>query len=243
MKQMGQKLGDQLAAEYVLGTMPKRVRQRFEALLKTNPQMRKSVAEWEARLTPMASSVAEIKPPRRVWQTIQNKVSGKQPANSGWMPTNWWGSLGFWRATAGFAMVSLLALGLLVLAPAEIEPTADSMMVVVMEDEQSRVPAMTVSWEPGGDHNYRVLRLRVIGHAEMAPDTAWELWMLPAEDRPPISLGLITTHELQTLRVPKSLAQPLDHAWGLGMTVEPKGGSPTGKPTNPMLYSGRCVIA
>ena len=241
MKYMSPETGEQLAAEYVLGTMPQRARQRFEALLKTSPQLRSVVAEWEARLTPMASSVAERTPPQRVWRAIQKRLFDSPARNRG-LRSNWWSSLGFWRAATGLATVTLVVLGLLVLAPPEFDPASDAMMVVVMEDTQTQAAAMTVSWEPGGD-GHRLLRLRVIGHADMAPDTAWELWMLPAGERAPVSLGLITTHELQMLRIPKSLAQPLDAAWGLGMTVEPKGGSPTGVPTSPMLYTGQCIMA
>ena len=247
MKYLSPEIGDQLAAEYALGTMPGRARQRFEAMLKTNPQLRTRVAEWEVRLTPMASSVAELAPPKRVWRAIQKRVFGNLTTNQE-LGSSWWSSLGFWRAATGFATVTLFVLGLLVLAPAdfgpvEFDPAADSMMVVVMEDTQTQAAAMTVSWEPGGESRHRMLRLRVIGHAEMDPDTAWELWMLPGDDSTPVSLGLITTHELQVLRIPEPLAQPLDAAWGLGMTVEPKGGSPSGRPTGPMLYTGPCVMA
>lgn len=241
MKYMSPETGEQLAAEYVLGTMPQRARQRFEALLKTSPQLRSAVADWEARLTPMASSVADRTPPKRVWRAIRKRLFDNPARNLG-LRSAWWSSLGFWRAATGFATVTLVVLGLLVLAPPEFDLASDSMMVVVMEDTQTQAAAMTVSWEPGGD-SHRLLRLRVIGHAEMDPDTAWELWMLPAGDHAPVSLGLITTHELQMLRIPKSLAQPLDAAWGLGMTVEPKGGSPTGVPTSPMLYTGPCIMA
>lgn len=237
---------DQLAAEYVLGTMPARVRTRFETLLKTRPDLRIAVAHWEARLTPMASATAEIVPPRRVWRAIQKQVSGapqgRARRDSSLFQAGWWSSLGFWRAATGFAVMALVVLGLQFLSPAGQDPSdsTTTMMVVVMDDTQTRTPAMTVSWEPGGD-SPRILRLRVIGHAEMDPDTAWELWMLPGGDAAPVSLGLITTHELQTLRVSSALAQPLDNAWGLGMTVEPKGGSRTGAPTSPMLYAGECV--
>jgi anti-sigma-K factor RskA len=109
-----------------------------------------------------------------------------------------------------------------------------------MTDVSTNAPAMAVSWSadaPGG----RTLRIRVIGHAEMAPDTAWELWMLPGGDKPPVSLGLISTHETQTLTVAEQLAPRLDEAWGLAMSLEPKGGSPTGVPTGPVLYKGQCV--
>ena len=85
------------------------------------------------------------------------------------------------------------------------------------------------------------MRIRVIGHAEMAPGTAWELWMLPGEDQKPVSLGLINTHDTQTLVVPAPLAAKLDQAQGLAMSVEPAGGSPTGLPSGPVLYAGPLV--
>ena len=245
MNYLTPEIGDQLAANYVLGTMPARTRQRFEAMLKLNPQLRKAVAAWEARLTPMGSAVPEIAPPTRVWRAIQTRIFGKHTLNRDQQST-WWSSLALWRTATGFAVIALVASSLLVLAPAvdnsTIDPATDSMMVVIMEDARTQAPAMTVSWESGGA-NHRLLRLRVMSHAEMAPDTAWELWMVPRGDGAPISLGLITTHELQTLRVPGALAQPLDDAWGLEMTVEPKGGSPSGRPTGPMLYRGPCIMA
>ena len=65
--------------------------------------------------------------------------------------------------------------------------------------------------------------------------------MLPGGDRKPVSLGLITTHETQSLMVPRELSAAIDAAWGLAMSVEPKGGSPTGLPTGPVLYKGQCT--
>jgi anti-sigma-K factor RskA len=112
-----------------------------------------------------------------------------------------------------------------------------------MADVQTKRTAMTATWEPGvpGKPGKRAIRIRVVGHAEMAPDTAWELWMLPGGDRKPVSLGLITTHETQTVLIPEALAAGLDAAKGLAMSVEPAGGSPTGVPSGPVLYEGECV--
>ena len=228
---------DRLAAEYVLGTMPGRARRRFEAQLRLSPELRRLVSEWEARLTPMASTLPGLTPPRRVWVGIQQRIHGNQKSATA---SGWWNSLGFWRAATGLVTAALLAFGLVLTEPLTPSIEDTSIMVVVMDDMETKTPAMTVSWEPGIGES-KLLRLRVIGHAEMAPDTAWELWMLPGEGQPPVSLGLITTHELQTLTVPSQLVPSLDHAWGLGMTVEPKGGSPSGAPTNDMLYMGKCV--
>ena len=63
-------LRDKLAAEYVLGTLRGRARDALPALLRYDPDLRRIVAEWEARLTPLAAAAGEIAPPARVWQAI-----------------------------------------------------------------------------------------------------------------------------------------------------------------------------
>ena len=66
----------------------------------------------------------------------------------------------------------------------------------------------------------------------------FELWALP-QSGPPQALGVIPRGDL--VRVP--LANPADETLSniptLAVSVEPPGGSPTGKPTGPVLYSGR----
>ena len=61
-------LRDKLAAEYVLGTLRGRARARFESLLRYDPALRRTVADWEARVTPLAAAASEITPPPRVWR-------------------------------------------------------------------------------------------------------------------------------------------------------------------------------
>ena len=65
-----------------------------------------------------------------------------------------------------------------------------------------------------------------------------ELWMLP-DGQPPRSLGVLPAGGIA--RVP--LVGPSDAALAdipaLAVSLEPAGGSPTGLPTGPVLYSGR----
>ena len=232
MKLHNDRLRHALASEYVLGTLSARVRARFQSLLHGDPAARRAVAEWETRLTPLAEALPEAAPPARVWRNIQLRLF-EQGRSAGL-----WTRIEFWRFATLAAGVAALAVGLLNVDLRE--PAVPSQMVTVMNDVTTNAPAMSVSWSadtPGG----RALRIRVIGHAEMAADTAWELWMLPGGDKAPVSLGLISTHETQTLTVPEHLAPGLDQAWGLAMSVEPAGGSPTGLPTGPVLYKGQCV--
>ncbi|HEY7760187.1 MAG TPA: anti-sigma factor [Burkholderiales bacterium] len=231
MKYHNELLREALAAEYALGTLQGRARRRFERSLKDDPALRRYVASWQERLAPLDAAVTPVQPPARVWHAIQRRVTA---APRGWAAL--WDSLRFWRgaAFAGLAAALMLTASLGVLPPERSE-----LMVVVMSDERAE-PRMTVSWDTdsGGDKR---MRIRVLGHAEMAPDTAWELWMLPGGDRKPLSLGLITTHETQSVLVPRELATAINAAWGLAMSVEPKGGSPTGLPTGPVLYKGQCT--
>src|SRR5512134_3083053 len=86
-------LKDRLAAEYVLGTLRGRARLRFQAWLREDAALRRTVAEWESRLAPMAVGIAEVRPPGRVWTAIQSRLGGGAPAAKPGL----WESLAFWR--------------------------------------------------------------------------------------------------------------------------------------------------
>ena len=228
-------LRDKLAAEYVLGTMSARARRRFEFHLRGNPQLRRAVAQWEVRLSPLNEALPAIEPPARVWQAIKARLKIGQSVRPGF-----WENLSFWRVSSFASGLLALALVVFVAVPRPEAPVEAGRMVVVMNDLATKKPAMTASWEPGQSGG-RLLRIRTIGHAEMGPNTAWELWMLPGGDQKPVSLGLITTHETQVVKIPAALAARLDATNGLAMSVEPVGGSPTGLPTGPVLYAGECI--
>ena len=230
MKYHNQPLREALAAEYILGVLQGRARRRFERSLKDDPGLRDLVAQWRERLAPLDALAEPVQPPARVWGAIRDRIqlgSGRRSL---------WTNLGLWRASAlaSTAAALALAVSLAVLLPGR---HAAEMMVVVMSGEDAS-PAMTVSW-PMHSTGEPKLRIRVFGHPEMPAGTAWELWLLPGGDQRPVSLGLIGTEPTQELTLPRKLAPLMDGAWGLAMSVEPSGGSPTGLPTGPVLYKGQ----
>ena len=221
-------LRDRLASEYVIGTLRGRARARFQALLRYDPGLRQIVAEWEARLTPLAAAAGEIEPPARLWRAVARRISGGGTRG-----------LAFWRglAVASSAFVLILAT-FIGLAPRPDPPMA---MVAVMSDDKGQ-PALVVSWPPMKAMRDPHVRIKVVQeHPVMDSGTTWEMWMLPGGQATPVSMGLITTDVDQTMPIQPALVSRMEGAWGMAMSVEPKGGSPTGAPTGPVIFKGQCV--
>ena len=226
-------LREKLAAEYVLGTLRGRARDRFVALLRYDYDLRRIVAAWEAQLTPLAAAAGEIAPPARVWQAISRRIAGTGRG------AGWWASLAFWRglAIAGTSL-ALVLVTFVGMAPRPEPPMA---MVAVMNDDKGQ-PAMVVSWPPMKAMRDPHIRIKVVQeHPVMNPGTSWEMWMLPGGKAAPVSLGLITTDRDQVMKVNPALARRMGDAWGIAMSVEPARGSPTGAPTGPVIFKGQCV--
>lgn len=212
-----------LAAEHVLGTHSARVRSRFARLLKDDANLRATVAEWEARLQPLALALPEIEPPERVWKAIQQRIAKREsPAAP---------ALSFWRSLAFLTTAAAMAL----LVYIGVAPRGEApYMVAVMSTSQAQ-PMMVATWQDAAKGE---LAIQVLSHKQMASDTEWELWCLPGKNQPPVSIGLITTESVQTVKLNEKQMQELANAEALAMSIEPKGGSPTGLPTGPVLASG-----
>src|SRR5262245_32596243 len=119
-------LRDRLAAEYVLGTLRGRARSRFQALLRYDPDLRRIVAAWEGRRSPLSLAAAGITPPERVWRALERRIRGTRAA------ARWWESLGWWRAAAITSTAFVLALSVVIgMAPRHEPPMS---MVSVMAD-------------------------------------------------------------------------------------------------------------
>ena len=69
---------------------------------------------------------------------------------------------------------------------------------------------------------------------------ALELWALPASGNP-IALGLVDAEAGAVLTLATPSDALLAGAKGLAVSLEPPGGSPTGQPTGPILWTGAIV--
>jgi len=232
MRYLSDDLRDRLAAEYVLGTLAGRARARFAGLLRYDPQLRRRVAQWEARLGPMADALPPVPPPARVWHAIEQRISSNRGARGAA-----WTSLAFWRGLTAAACALLLAVAVYLASapPGDLQP---STLAVLADSGQQ--PVLMVSW-PKQKSADKFVTVKLLAQPTVAAGKAWELWMLPGGDRKPISIGLVRTAQGQTFKLSAAAGNVLGEAWGFAVSVEPPGGSPTGQPTGPVILQGRCV--
>jgi len=214
-----------LAAEYVLGTLRGRARERFERLARTDRVLTDAVRTWEERLLPLAEQLPPIAPPVRVWAAILARIRGAPAARA-----SLWSSLGLWRALASASLATVVVLAAVLLKSAPEVP--QGALVVVLAGTDAK-PVLVAS----ADRLGRYLSVKPVARVELAADRTLELWMLP-DGANPRSLGLISATGVARVELPAPADEALRNIPALAVSLEPRGGSPTGLPTGPVLYSG-----
>lgn len=239
-------LQDRLAGEYVLGTLRGHARSRFQTWLREDARLRRVVAEWEARLAPMAAGVAEMAPPRRVWHAVQGRIA----AGRGQPAAGFWESLAFWRSwglvATGCAAALIGALALrqpqIVEVPKVVEVPATGVpasYVAILHATQNGQKLVFVAYA-GRDSNELWVKNVALGDAP--PEHGHELWGLPAKaGEPPRSLGMLPRSEKGTIKLAAVADQSLKDYPALAISIEPAGGSKTGLPTGPVVAKGDCL--
>lgn len=221
-------LRSRLAGEYVLGTLHGGARRRFEELLRSDYSLRAEVSKWETQLTPLAARLKPVTPPDRVWKNIEARIMGsragraeQEAAKPGWLS-----SLALWRGVGIAASVMLVAMLALKINVNPVE--APKMMAVLEEADGAR---MVIEQPKAG-----LLKARLVRNWKSFPDKSHELWVIPASGAPR-SLGVVNDSG-ETIITVAGLDTKLADGAVFAVTLEPKGGSPSGAPTGGILCKG-----
>lgn len=214
---------DELASEYVLGTLPAEQRSEVEQRLKHDAELRAAVDAWEQRLLPLTALAEPVPPSAQLWRRIERNITGTT--------TPWWDLLALWRGLAGAGLVASLVLATLLLTR---PPTADPTFVVVLVAPQSQAPGWVIQAS-----NNQQIQLIPLGVMQVPADKALQFWTKGDGWQGPVSLGLVKPG--QTLSVPLDQLPPLAPNQLFELTLEDPNGSPTGKPTGPIQAIGRAV--
>src|SRR5690606_18755282 len=83
------------------------------------------------------------------------------------------------------------------------------------------------------------LRLEPLARTTVPDQRVLQLWTKAEGWKGPVSLGLVTPGQPNRVRLAKP--PPVQPNQLFEITLEPRGGSPIGRPTGPILYIGRAV--
>ena len=217
-----------LAAEYVCGLLGAAQQAEAERLMQTDTEFAKAVEGWRHRMAAFDESAEPIAAGDALWQRIDAGLASPLPATRPATHTGWWNSLPLWRGAAfGTAFAALLLAIGLGFAVREAQRTPAMIAVLV---DGNRAGAVVHVFNDG---RAVLLPLTTI---PVPADRALQVWTLPSRERGPVSVGLMQ----QAHTLPLTLdALPITKADQLfEITLEPKGGSPTGRPTGPILFKG-----
>lgn len=222
---------EELAGEYVLGTLSAGERRRVELSLPHEAALRAAVAAWEARLLPLAAMAGPAEPSPQLWARVEASLVGRSRPAPAADARRWWERLGVWRALAatGFALAALMAV-----VPRLQAPVAAPRYMVVLAAPNNMAPGWIVQVDSAGS-----LKLVPLVPTSIAPDKSLQLWTKGDGWKGPVSLGLVQPGKAVDI----SLASlpPLQANQLFEITLEPKSGSPIKRPTGPILYIGRAV--
>jgi anti-sigma-K factor RskA len=222
------------AAEYVLGTLTAEERREFEAASAADPALRAEQQAWEQRLAGLGLKLPPVAPRPIVWLDVLQKISGSAagavaPAARGTRITRVWAAL---------ATAASLVLGFGLYREMNQPPPAPRVeRVEVPVPAQTfvavlQVPRSTMHWTISVVPGRNEIAVRAGGEAPAAArELDTELWLIG--DAGPVSLGLIP----KSGEVRRALPANLAFASGgtVAVSLEPRGGSPTGQPTGPVV--------
>lgn len=221
------------AEDYVLGLLDAREEAALEDEIERDPALRAAVARARDRFHELDLTVQPVAMTPGLWQRIDAALPSADTTKTASVTTPPRAAndnpVRRWRiaALSGMAAAGILAAALLVTPPQQ--PQAQ--VVAVLVDNAGEPLAIV---EDYGDRSSRVTPLANI---DVPADSTMQVWTLPNEDLGPVSLGLLDQSETTLLDNGPSLPLPQPEQL-YEITIEQEGGSPTGRPTGPIVGKG-----
>lgn len=216
------------AGEYALGLLEGAERQTFEAEMAQDPELAAMASGFAEKLQRLDdTALMEASP--ELWARVAERIGVTSQLPPVAANTNAARTMPRWATLAASVLV---ALGVGYFGGQALTPTAPKpVMVAVLINESDLSPGAIV--EAFGDDSVRIVPLVDFTVPE---GRVLQVWTLPDLDTGPVSLGTLGAAADMRLRGP-DLPLPADGQL-YEITLEPAPGSPTGRPTGPILVKG-----
>jgi anti-sigma-K factor RskA len=222
------------AARYVLGDVDETERSALESAMATDTELATAVDRLSAQMQALDDTAGSLPVPEGMWQRIEAQLdpgAGAEAPASARVVTparRRRTTLPPWAALAASVVV---AAGIGYLAGNISVPTPDPVVIAVLINEGAATPGAIV--EAFADNSVRIVPLEAF---EVPAGRILQVWTLPDAETGPVSLG--TFADPQSIRLAgASLPEPQPGQL-YEITLEPAPGSPTGRPTGPILVKG-----
>lgn len=224
---------DELAAEFALGTLDGAELARAQTLYDSDPEFARATDGWRETLIPLTEETAPIEPSPNLLPAILKRIASAGRGSGSATVLQLRKQLRLWRIAATTAAAIAAALLVYVALP-RTAPKAQNFVAVLQANGKSPAFLASVDVQRG------IIGIRRIG-APVAEGHSYELWALGAGRSAPQSLGIVDA----VARIPTEKLRKLNssalQATTFAISLEPKGGSPTGEPTGPVLFVGKLV--
>ena len=235
-----------LAGEYVLGVQDAAARAAVEQALPGDPTLRAAVYDWQDHLLPLLGRLAPVAPDAQAWPGIEAALTDadvglrRRDAPAGGAAAaaandDVWRRLRRWQWTGGAAMAASIVLALLLgvrtLLPQA--PPPERYLALLQGPDRS------TGWVVEVTAGQRLRLLPVAPTRPAAAGKAYRFWTKPEGAQAPTSLGLVSPQGPTDL--PAALLPALGPQQLFELTLESDTGSPTGRPTGPVLFLGKTV--
>ena len=224
-------------SDYVTGEMPPAEAERMDADMKADPALADAVAECLAMLSEIDETAARLDPSPALWPQIESMLSpvAKAARSPSSIRQPLLESLGFWRwATLGAAAAAIVVAAALTYTLSAIG--TEPVYVAVLVSDDSASPGAIVEIDESGE-----AWLVPLQEIEVPAGRALQVWTLQDRATGPVSIGLIP--DARRLRLSIGGLQPTGPDQLFEITLEPVSGSPTGRPTGPILFKGTTARA
>jgi anti-sigma-K factor RskA len=215
---------DVMAGELALGVLDGTERAVALRRVIAEPAFAREVEAWRVQLGTMFAQWPDEAAPQDLFGRIEQSLEPtKRPA-------------GYWPAIA--AVLTLVAASLLlvivlrpVATPLDVPPAN---ILVASLDPANKGVALPAVYDPAKGE------LRILAAAGVPKGRNAELWMI-GQDGVPRSLGLLSEGQRNVVRIAQANRGQLTPGLKLAISNEPRGGSPTGLPTGPIVASGALI--
>jgi anti-sigma-K factor RskA len=230
---------DGLAAEYVLGTLTREERQVVADRRVIDKELDLAIEAWERRLAPLVETISPVAPSPNLHNKIRTQIGPSQQVVSLKAREQMLARRAArWRnAFVGATAVAASLVG--VLGYRETVGRDEARQYVAVLDSGDDLPAFLLTV----DTRTKMCVITAVNPPTQSAKT-YQVWMVSDKMPKPKSLGMVNKPgEMQMMPLQSRSEMDLLMNASFAVSVEPMGGSPTGAPSGPVMFTGKLVQA